>query len=94
MLEVPSHKGYFVDENGNVYSNKRGGMKQLKQIKIGHYLGISTYDKIKKSTKMLYIHRLVAETFIPNPENKPYVNHKDGNKYNNSVANLEWTTRF
>lgn len=42
--------------------------------------------------KNLKAHRLVAAAFIPNPEKKPYVNHKDGNKLNNSILNLEWVT--
>lgn len=44
------------------------------------------------NNKTLQIHRIIAQTFIPNPENKPLVNHKDGNKHNNDVNNLEWVT--
>lgn len=56
----------------------------------GNYFSVILYDKTHK--KSIRIHRLVAEAFIPNPNNYPCVNHKDMNKQNNHVDNLEWCT--
>ena len=56
----------------------------------GGYVHVSLYKNKKGKTKKM--HRLVSEVFIPNPENKPQINHIDGNKENNKVNNLEWCT--
>lgn len=62
----------------------------LKPIKVSNYLGVQLSYKSK--VQKFYIHRLVCEHFQCNEENKPCVNHIDGNKYNNSIDNLEWVT--
>ena len=94
---------YEVSNLGNVRSIERmvlheeGGLKRnpskvLKQGKGSNgYLTVSfSVDSIKSNHS---VHRLVARAFIPNESNKPQVNHKDGNKHNNHVDNLEWMTR-
>lgn len=80
---------YRVSNYGNVYSIKRNILMKFHKDKDG-YPRLTLTDNIKDKYTSPY--RLVAEAFIPNPENKPQVNHIDFDIYNNRVENLEWCT--
>ena len=94
MKEIKGFPGYFVTENGDVYSSDyshTGKMKKLRPIKktTGYY-SVWLCKNGCRINKLL--HRIVAETFIPNPENKKTVNHKNGIKSDNRMCNLEWNS--
>lgn len=100
---VPGYEGlYIIDEYGKVLSLERKVRTKGDSFRVipehsltwqpthdGYVFVKLTKGKIKKCIK---VHRLVALAFIPNPFNKSQVNHKDGNKRNNNVSNLEWAT--
>lgn len=91
MIKIHKETGYLVCSTGRVLRKDGKGFLKGKVDRYGYVShGLSMGEKNSMVHKTL--HRLVAETFIPNPDNKPQVNHIDGNKLNNDVSNLEWCT--
>ena len=103
-LPVKNYEGYYeVSESGEVRSvervlsvTKQPSRKlkgkilyQTTNVQVG-YRQVSLWKNNIGTS--LYVHRLLAEAFIPNPQNKPEVNHIDGNRQNNHISNLEWVT--
>jgi hypothetical protein len=103
--DIPGFEGYYQISNRGIAKSierttiRSDGLKQTFKGKIlkpsvnefGYmFVCLSKNGKIK----MMRVHRLVASAFIPNPENKPEVNHKNGVKSDNELSNLEWNTRI
>lgn len=86
---------YQVSDCGRIRRTKRVGRYKAGHI-LSPWMSETGYCMIRLSSlfgnKKIRVHRLVTDAFIPNPDNKPHVNHKDGNKCNNVVTNLEWST--
>jgi HNH endonuclease/NUMOD4 motif/NUMOD1 domain len=98
---IPGFSGdYLASEDGQIYSKKSGDIKRMKKnTNSSGYHTISLYNKHekerlknKRNSYMYQVHRLVALTWLENPNSKKIVNHIDGNKINNNVSNLEWVT--
>lgn len=89
MKEIKDIPGYFITIDGKVWSER--SQKFLSQFESNSgYLCVNINGG--NTRKNCFIHRLVAEAFISNPNHYPVVNHKDENKQNNNVDNLEWCT--
>ena len=85
MRQIKNHLNYLVSVEGKVFS-----LHTMRFLKL--HKNDNGYFRVKLDGKLYYIHRVVAETYLPNIENKATVNHMDGDKYNNMLCNLEWAT--
>lgn len=102
IKSIENYTGYFVSDDGKIYCNLGKGNRdknktvELYEIKPrpthNGYTRIYARNTITGKRNDLYVHRLVAEYFIPNPDNKKYVNHKNCIRNDNRVENLEWCT--
>lgn len=87
-IKVPGYDFYYIDSEGMIYGKSRILSRIIHPI-AGYYSVTMYLNGVRKT---VYIHRLVAQLFIPNPENKREVNHINGIKTDNRVENLEWVT--
>lgn len=92
-MEIQGFPEYLIYPDGRVYSKERNGWKggfiKHEVMKDGYLR-----RRLIKDTKpyRFQVHRIVAQHYIPNPDNKPHVDHKDRNRQNNDVSNLRWVT--
>lgn len=90
MKQIEGFPNHYILPDGRVYRKSNNYFMVQKKTNAGYFFVELNHKKINKK---LTIHRLLAKYYIGNPSNFPVVHHKDGNKENNSVSNLEWTTQ-
>lgn len=89
--DIKGYEGYYqVSDEGEIRRLLKGGRTKPVKKREGLYYTVCLSKKCEKRT--FNVHRLVAETFLEKPEGASEVNHKDGNKHNNHLENLEWVT--
>lgn len=90
MKDIKGYEGlYCIDRNGNIYTTTRKGTNQVTISQHDDRRGYLSVQLFKNGVGTRFkVHRLVAETFIPNPENKPTVDHIDRDRTNNNISNL------
>ena len=89
FIPIPGHNRYEISPNGVIRNVKTKRVKGQYIGSTGYYMVSFSYNNKSKPKR---VHRLIATAFIPNPKGLPEVNHKDGNKINNRIENLEWIT--
>lgn len=83
----------ICDDNTAYEISNRGRVRNIKTGRVSIGSNVKKYKALRNKGKMvLYVHRLVAKKFVPNPLNKPHVNHINSNTWDNSAPNLEWVT--
>lgn len=106
LTEIPDFAGYYASPNGKIYTTLAKGCrdrynmsKRTAPREMTPRITIYGYDRVymrRESTgkrEDVYIHRIIAELFVPNPRGVAEVNHLDCNRRNNAASNLEWVTR-
>ena len=86
-----TYSRFLVSSDGQLKNTKTGTV--YRQTVSNGYYAVCISLGSRKHSKLIKIHRAVAESFIENPDRKPIINHIDGNKLNNNVKNLEWVTQ-